>query len=110
MGARIRGSLGGLARRSGALPLGASARGKREVDGGVPAVLRGREQRSRLPLQRRGSFDPELTRPLYKVWALEKAGLHPTGHDDRGEIRTDGASALSLPLFAATSIEEEVEW
>jgi len=62
------------------------------------------------PFKERGSFDPELTRPLYKVWALEKAGLHPTGHDDRGEIRTDGASALSLPLFAATSIEEVVEW
>src|SRR3989441_2298677 len=62
------------------------------------------------PFKERGSFHPELTRPFYKVWAVEKAGLHPTGHDDRGEIRTDGHSALSLPLFAATPTEEVVEW
>ena len=62
------------------------------------------------PFRERGSFHPELTRPFYKVWAVEKAGLHPTGHDDCGEIRTDGHSALSLPLFAATPTEEVVEW
>jgi hypothetical protein len=62
------------------------------------------------PFRERGSFDPELTRPFYKVWALEKAGLHTTGHDDRGEIRTDGHSALSIPMFAATPTEEVIDW
>jgi hypothetical protein len=62
------------------------------------------------PFRERGSFDPELTRPFYKVWALEKAGLHMTGHDDRGEIRTDGHSALSIPMFAATPTEEVIDW
>ena len=62
------------------------------------------------PFLERGSFDPELTSPFYKVWAVEEAGLHPTGHDDRGEIRTDGHSALSIPLFAATRTGEVVEW
>jgi len=62
------------------------------------------------PFQERGTFDPEPTRPFYKVWAIEKAGLHPTGHDDRGEIRTDGHSALSIPMFAATPTEEVIDW
>ena len=62
------------------------------------------------PFRERGSFDPEVTRPFYKVWALEKAGLHTTGHDDRGEIRTDGHSALSIPMFAATPTEEVIDW
>src|SRR5438309_4690407 len=30
------------------------------------------------PFLERGSFDPELTSPFYKVWAVEEAGLHPT--------------------------------
>jgi len=62
------------------------------------------------PFRERGSFDPELTIPFYKVWAVEKAGLHPTGHDDHGEIRTDGQSALTIAMFAATPMEEVVEW
>jgi hypothetical protein len=62
------------------------------------------------PFRERGSFDPELTRPFNKVWALEKAGLHTTGHDDRGEIRTDGHTALSIPMFAATPTEEVIDW
>ena len=62
------------------------------------------------PFRERGSLAPELTRPFYKVWALEKAGLHSTGHDDRGEIRTDGSSALSIPMFAATPTEEVIDW
>jgi hypothetical protein len=63
-----------------------------------------------LPFRERESFDPELSKPFYKVWALEKAGLHTTGHDDRGEIRTDGHSALSIPMFAATPTGEVIEW
>src|SRR2546428_5221208 len=62
------------------------------------------------PFKERGSFDPQLARPFYKVGAVERAGLPPTGHDDRGEIRTDGASGVSLPLFAAARIRDVVGW
>jgi hypothetical protein len=58
----------------------------------------------------RGTFDPDLSRPFFSVSALEKAGLHAPGHDDLGEIRADGHSGLWIPMFAASTTEEVVDW
>ena len=58
----------------------------------------------------RGTFDPDVSRPFFSVWAVEKANLHPPGHDDSGEIRTDRHSALSMPIFAGSPVKEVLDW
>ncbi len=59
---------------------------------------------------RRGTFDPDLSRPFYQVTVLEKADLHAPGHDDFGEFRADRKSGLSIPLFAASPAGEVLDW
>ena len=57
-----------------------------------------------------GRLDAEIEAPFYGIWVAEEASLHRPGHDDRGEVRSDGREGLCRGMFATAVVDEVVQW